>query len=97
MSEDILAHPVPEPVRPANSARIVLDLARPEKRLDSVLLKALRDQNDNLDLREISRVDFKALFNQGKILIKGQRATPSSSLAKGITYIDILGFKQTHG
>ena len=85
MSENI-------PPRPPKSARIVLDLTRSEKRMDNVLLKAIREQNDDLTLREISRVDFKELFNSGKILIKGQRAKPSSGLAAGITYVDILGF-----
>jgi hypothetical protein len=70
----------------------VLELNRAEKRLDVVLLNALKQQNENLNLREISRVKFKELFSSGKILIKGQRATPSSSLAKGITYVDILGY-----
>jgi hypothetical protein len=80
------------PPRPPKSARIILDLARSEKRLDNVLLKAIREQNDNLNLREISRVGFKELFTSGKILIKGQRAKPSSGIAAGITYVDILGF-----
>jgi hypothetical protein len=43
-------------------------------------------------LREISRTKMKELFTTGRILIKGQRATPSSALAKGITYVDILGY-----
>jgi hypothetical protein len=57
-----------------------------------VLLAALKKQNENLNLREISRTKFKELFTTGKILIKGQRATPTSALAKGTTYIDILGY-----
>ena len=81
------------PKVPPNSIRIVLELVRPEKRLDTVLLQALKGQNENLNLREISRTAFKALFTDGKIQIKGQRARPSSALAKGTTYIDILGFK----
>lgn len=87
MSENI-------PPKPANSFRITLDLNRPEKRLDTVLLHAIKQQNENLTLREISRTAFKELFNSGKIQIKGQNARPSSALAKGITYVDILGFKQ---
>lgn len=82
------------PPQPTNSFRITLELYRAEKRLDSVLLQAIKQQNDNLDLREISRTAFKELFNSGKIQIKGQNARPSSGLAKGITYVDILGFKQ---
>jgi hypothetical protein len=81
------------PPQPAKSFRIVLELNRAEKRLDTVLLTAIKAQNENLNLREISRTKFKELFNTGKIQIKGQRATPSSSLTKGITYIDILGYK----
>lgn len=70
----------------------MIELNRAEKRLDSVLLNALKQQNENLNLREISRTRIKELFSTGKILIKGQRATPSSALAKGITYVDILGY-----
>ncbi len=87
MSENI-------PPLPANSFRIVLDLNRPENRLDNILLQAIKQQNENLTLREISRTAFKELFNTGKIQIKGQNARPSSGIAKGITYVDILGFKQ---
>ena len=80
------------PPRPPKSFRIVLELVRSEKRLDTVLLAAIKQQNDNLNLREITRTKYKELFNSGKILIKGQRATPSSSLTKGTTYVDILGY-----
>jgi exonuclease III len=82
------------PKKPANSFRIALELYRAEKRLDTVLLQAIKQQNENLDLREISRTKFKELFNEGKIQIKGQNARPSSAIAKGTTYVDILGFKQ---
>jgi hypothetical protein len=51
--------------------------------LDVVLLAAIKKENGNLNLREISRTKFKELFNTGKILIKGQIARPSSALAKG--------------
>jgi hypothetical protein len=80
------------PPQPPKSFRITLELNSPERRLDAVLLDAIKKQNKNLTLREISRVKYKELFKDGKVLIKGQRATPSSSLAKGTTYIDILGF-----
>lgn len=60
--------------------------------MDVVLLAALKKQNENLNLREISRMKFKELFTSGSILIKGQKATPSSGIAKGITYVDILGY-----
>ncbi|MEK6627248.1 MAG: hypothetical protein AABY53_01375 [Bdellovibrionota bacterium] len=80
------------PPQAKNSFRIVLELNSAQKRLDSVLLQALRDQNDNINLKNISRVAFKELFKNSKVLIKGQNAKTSSSLAKGTTYIDILGF-----
>lgn len=80
------------PPRPPKSARIVLNLARSEKRLDNVLLKAFREQDEYPKLKDISRADFKELFTSGKILIKGQRAKPSSALMTGTTYVDILGF-----
>jgi len=80
------------PPKPPKSVRIVIELSRPENRLDTVLLTAIRSQSEDLNLREISRVTFKELFNTGRIVIKGQRARPSSSLAKGITYVDILGY-----
>lgn len=78
------------PPRPPKSYRVTLDLARAEKRLDNVLLAAVRELTDNIDLKNISRTEFKALFADGKIQIKGQRAKPSSAVAKGITYVDIL-------
>lgn len=81
------------PPQPPKSFRIVLELNKSTKRLDAVLLAAIKAQNEDLNLREISRTKFKELFNDGKILIKGQRATPSSGVAKGITYVDILGYK----
>lgn len=80
------------PPRPPKSYRIVLELNRSEKRLDTVLLAAIKQCNDNLNLREITRTKYKELFNNGQILIKGQRATPSSAVAKGITYVDILKY-----
>jgi hypothetical protein len=81
---------IPAPM--ANSFRIALTLESPESRMDNVLLNALRDQNENMKLKEISRTALKNLFNEKKVWIKGQRAKPSSSLAKGVTYVDILGF-----
>lgn len=80
------------PPQAKNSFRIVLELNRAEKRLDGVLLQALRDQNENINLKNISRVAFKELFKNSKVLIKGQNARTSSALAKGTTYVDILGF-----
>lgn len=80
------------PPQPPHSFRVILELNSSGVRLDAVLLKSLRDQKENLDLQNITRTTFKTLFQTGKILIKGQRAKPSSTLAKGTTYIDILGF-----
>ena len=80
------------PVRPPNSYRVVLELNSSGSRLDSVLLKILREQKENLDLQNISRTVYKDLFQSGKIMIKGQKAKPSSTLAKGTTYVDILGY-----
>jgi len=78
------------PPQPPKSVRIVLDLAKAEKRIDVVLLAALREQKENLRLQTISRLKFKQMFLDGKVLIKGQRARVSSSVAKGITYVDLL-------
>lgn len=80
------------PPRPPKSFRVTIELFKSAKRLDNVLLAALKAQNENLDLREITRTKYKELFTSGRIQIKGQKAGPSSSLAKGITYIDILGY-----
>ncbi len=81
---------IPAPV--PGAFRIALTLEFPESRMDNVLLQALREQNDNEKLKNISRSALKELFNQKKILIKGQRAKSSSALAKGVTYVDIVGF-----
>lgn len=80
------------PPRPPKSFRVVLDLVRTEKRLDTVLLAALKAQKENINLANITRTTFKQLFLDGKIQIKGQRAKVSSSVNKGITYVDILGY-----
>ena len=47
---------------------------------------------ENASLKIISRGALKDLFNESKIMIKGQRAKSSSAIAKGITYVDILGY-----
>lgn len=80
------------PDQPANSFRIAINLEQPVERLDNVLLDALREQNENDKLKAISRTALKNLFNEKRIEIKGQRAKSNSSLAKGVTYVDILGF-----
>ncbi len=81
------------PPQAPDSFRVVLDLNSPQKQLDNMLLLALREQKDNIDLKNISRTDFKELFKNGQILIKGQRAKTSSSVARGLTYVDIIGYK----
>ena len=78
------------PPQPKNSFRILLVTVRAEKRLDNVLLLALRVQSENVNLKNISRAAFKELFNAKKIFIKGQSARASSGVAKGETYVDIL-------
>lgn len=80
------------PAQPANSFRIALNLTHAESRMDNILLNALREQNDNEALKAMSRTLLKDLFAEKKIMIKGQRAKSSSSLATGTTYVDILGY-----
>ncbi len=80
------------PTQPTNSFRIALHLDYPESRMDNLLLNALREQEENDELKAISRTALKELFGKKRIVIKGQRAKSSSSLAKGTTYVDILGY-----
>ena len=80
------------PAQPTNSYRIAINLDSPESRIDNVLLIAIREQNENEKLKAVSRSGLKDLFNKKQIFIKGQRAKSSSALAKGTTYVDILGF-----
>ncbi len=81
-----------KPEQPANSFRIALKIDQAVDRMDNVLLNALREQDENEKLKNISRGALKDLFNDKKIFIKGQRAKSNSSLAQGTTYVDILGF-----
>ena len=80
------------PERPLKSFRIILNLNYRSERMDTVLIEALRNQNENATLKIISRGALKELFTNGKIVIKGQRAKSNSAINKGITYVDILGF-----
>lgn len=80
------------PPRPPKSFRIVLNLNYRADRMDNVLMEALKNQTENASLRIISRGALKELFTSGKIEIKGQRAKSNSSIAKGVTYVDILGY-----
>jgi ribosomal 50S subunit-recycling heat shock protein len=90
MSQDNYPDNIPPQVKGAY--RVTLELNSSQKRLDTVLLQALRDQSENINLKHISRMVFKDLFKEGKILIKGQRAKTSSAVAKGTTYVDIIGY-----
>lgn len=71
---------------------MTLELSTARPRLDQVLLEELRVQNRNAELKAISRTAFKELFKKKRVQIKGQPALPSSKLAQGTTYVDILGF-----
>lgn len=80
------------PPKPPKSFRVEIELNTRADRLDNILLNALKQQSENLTLKNISRQGLKTLFNEGRIQIKGQQAKPSSALAKGKTYVDILGY-----
>ncbi len=81
------------PDQPKNSVRIILKLGQRMPRLDTLLLEAIRAQEDNLELKRISRTQYKQLFSEKRVLIKGQPAKPSSSVAAGTTFVDILGYE----
>jgi hypothetical protein len=81
------------PKQPENSIRVILTINQKLPRLDTALLEAIRAQEECFDLKRISRTAYKELFSKKKILIKGQPAKPSSSVAAGTTYVDILGFQ----
>lgn len=78
------------PQQPENSFRVTLNLENKVERLDHTLLSALLDQDENQDLKQISKAHLKKLFQEKKILIKGQNAKAKSPINSGITYIDIL-------
>lgn len=78
------------PTPPENSFRITLELETPAERLDAVLFEALKQQNENHTLSTISKAQFKKLFVEKKVLIKGQNAKAKSPINSGTTYIDIL-------
>jgi len=77
---------------PLGAYRITIETKLPKPRLDQVLLDYCRNQNANIKLKILSRASLKELFKKGRIRIKGQIATPSSSLASGTTFIDVLGY-----
>lgn len=78
------------PAIPDNSFRVTLELEQSNPRLDNILLEALRKQDDNEDLKVISKIQFKKLFVDKKVLIKGQSAKAKSPVNTGITFVDIL-------
>ena len=80
--------------KPENAFRIVLTVPSQRPRIDNVLIEELRKQSRNTVLKRISRTDLKELFKSKRVVIKGQPATPSSSLAAGSTDVDILGFDE---
>lgn len=82
-----MSHLIPE--QPKNSFRVILQLNNGKRRLDMVLLEALRNQDDNPTLKTISRKAFKELFSKKRVYIKGQLAKPSSNIEGGTTYVDI--------
>lgn len=92
MSQSESSNQVIVPPRPRGSFRVILNLASAAPRLDAVLIEALRKQDRSIDLNNLSRAKIKELFAKKKIRIKGQAATPSSAVARGVTYVDILGY-----
>ena len=80
------------PPQPKNSFRVTLNVSFGPVRLDTVLMEALRAQDQNPTLKALSRANFKELFKDKRIQIKGQNAKPASEIAKGTTYVDIIGF-----
>lgn len=80
------------PAQPKNSFRVILNVTHGPVRLDTVLMEALRAQDQNPLLKALSRANFKELFKDKRIQIKGQNTKPASEIAKGTTYVDILGF-----
>lgn len=80
------------PPQPPGSFRVIIELKFKAARLDSVLMEKLREQKENLDLKNITRTQFKKLFQEHRVVIKGQAARPSSGLSAGVTYVDLLGF-----
>jgi hypothetical protein len=78
------------PAIPENSFRVTLELEESKPRLDTILLEALRKQDENEELKVISKIQFKKLFVDKKVLIKGQSAKAKSPINTGTTCIDIL-------
>ncbi len=81
---------IQQPEKPENSFRITLELEDSGQKLDTVLFEALKAQDENLELKEISKGQFKKLFTEKKVLIKNQNAKLKSSINSGTTFVDIL-------
>ena len=90
MNESILEQDANLPAPMPGALRIKLVMNSRQPRLDTHLLEAIRAQEENDVLKRISRTQFKKLFDDKKILIKGQPARPSSSLNAGTTWVDVL-------
>lgn len=78
------------PEKPENSFRVTLNLESSQERLDIPLMEALKKQVENTELSLISKAHLKRLFNEKRVLIKGQNAKAKSPVNSGTTYIDIL-------
>jgi len=78
------------PQRPENSFRVTLELKNSEPRLDSILMSYLQQQDENEELKNMTKSHLKRLFAEKKIMIKGQNSKASSPINAGTTYIDIL-------
>ena len=81
---------IKKPEIPENSFRVTIETENNCPRLDSVLLASLHAQDENEELKAMSKTLLKKLFTQKKILIKGQSAKAKSPIQAGTTYIDIL-------
>ncbi|MFT6633507.1 MAG: hypothetical protein ACJAS4_003478 [Bacteriovoracaceae bacterium] len=78
------------PEVPENSFRVIIEVEDREPRLDTILFEALKAQNENDDLKNISKIQLKKLFTEKKVLIKGQSAKAKSGINAGKTFVDIL-------
>lgn len=83
---------IKEPAKQEGCFRVAINLEKPTDRMDLALLEVLNNQDENAELKKISKKGLKNLFEEKKIFIKGQRARAKSSLASGLTYVDIEGY-----
>ena len=81
-----------EPAKVEGSFRVTITLDSAAERMDDVLLNALQAQDENAELKSISKRALKRLFDDKKVFIKGQRAKATSRVNQGVTYVDISGF-----